>query len=71
MKNETTILVENLSVVIPVYNDEEVLQELHRRLKPVLDTIAQQYEVVLVDDGSKDHSWDEILKLREKDVRYL
>ena len=67
MKNETTILVENLSVVIPVYNDEEVLQELHRRLKPVLDTIAQQYEVVLVDDGSKDHSWDEILKLREMD----
>jgi len=66
MKEETKI-VENLSVVIPVYNDQEVLQELHRRLTPVLQNIATTYEVVLVDDGSKDHSWDEILKMREKD----
>lgn len=66
MKEETKI-VENLSVVIPVYNDQEVLQELHRRLTPVLQTIATTYEVVLVDDGSKDHSWEEIMKLREHD----
>lgn len=66
MKEETKI-VENLSVVIPVYNDQEVLQELHRRLTPVLQTIATTYEVVLVDDGSKDHSWEEIMKLRESD----
>ena len=64
---KTTATVENLSVVVPVYNDQEVLQELHRRLTPVLENVAAQYEVVLVDDGSKDHSWEEIMKLREKD----
>jgi len=66
MKEETKI-VENISVIIPVYNDQEVLQELYRRLTPVMQNIATTYEVVLVDDGSKDHSWDEIMKLREKD----
>ena len=33
-------IVENLSVVIPVYNDQEVIQELYRRLHPVLQKIA-------------------------------
>ena len=59
--------VENLSVVIPVYNDQEVIQELYRRLHPVLEEIATNYEVVLVDDGSKDDSWNEILRLRDID----
>lgn len=59
--------VDNLSVVIPVYNDQEVIQELYRRLHPVVQTLAAQYEIVLVDDGSKDGSWEEILKLREQD----
>lgn len=60
-------IVENLSVVIPVYNDQEVIQELYRRLHPVLQKIATKYEVVLVDDGSKDNSWEEIMSLRSKD----
>ena len=60
-------IVENLSVVIPVYNDQEVIQELYRRLHPVLEKIATNYEVVLVDDGSKDNSWEEIMSLRSKD----
>ena len=67
MKKAETKSVENLSVVVPVYNDQEVLQELYRRLHPVVETLATQYEIVLVDDGSKDHSWEEIMKLREKD----
>ncbi|MBR7153755.1 MAG: glycosyltransferase family 2 protein, partial [Paludibacteraceae bacterium] len=53
--------------VVPVYNDQEVLQELYRRLNPVVESLATHYEIVLVDDGSKDHSWDEIMKLREAD----
>lgn len=67
MKKAETKIVDNLSVVVPVYNDQEVLQELYRRLHPVVETLAAQYEIVLVDDGSKDHSWDEIMKLREAD----
>ena len=67
MKKAETKIVDNLSVVVPVYNDQEVLQELYRRLNPVVESLATHYEIVLVDDGSKDHSWDEIMKLREAD----
>lgn len=67
MKKAETKIVDNLSVVVPVYNDQEVLQELYRRLNPVVESLATHYEIVLVDDGSKDHSWDEIMKLREVD----
>jgi polyisoprenyl-phosphate glycosyltransferase len=43
-----------LSVVIPMYNEEEVLPILVGRLRPVLDAIGESYEVVAVDDGSTD-----------------
>lgn len=57
----------SLSIVIPVYNDQEVLAELYKRLKPVIDKLTENYEIILVDDGSKDNSWNEILRLREQD----
>ncbi|MDR2010389.1 MAG: glycosyltransferase [Bacteroidales bacterium] len=59
--------ISSLSVVIPVYNDQEVLQELYSRLKPVVDSLTDKYEILLVDDGSRDNSWFEILSLRKKD----
>lgn len=43
-----------LSVVIPVYNEEDVLPLLVQRLRPLLDGLGTDYEVVAVDDGSKD-----------------
>ncbi len=46
-----------LSVVIPVYNDQEVLLELYKRLIPELEKICKEFEVLLIDDGSKDDSW--------------
>ncbi len=48
---------ESLSVVIPIYNDQEVIPELLRRLTAVLETIVKEYEIILVDDGSRDASW--------------
>ena len=45
----------SLSVVIPVYNDEEVLPELHRRLVPVLSELAADWEIVFVDDVIGDY----------------
>ena len=47
-----------LSVVIPVFNEEEVLPRLHERLTRTLEAAALTYEVVLVDDGSRDRSWE-------------
>jgi undecaprenyl-phosphate 4-deoxy-4-formamido-L-arabinose transferase len=45
-----------LSVVIPVYNEEAVLPTLFSRLYPVLDALDLSYEIVFVNDGSKDRS---------------
>jgi undecaprenyl-phosphate 4-deoxy-4-formamido-L-arabinose transferase len=45
-----------LSVVIPVYNEAANLEALYARLGPVLDRLGRSYEVILVDDGSRDRS---------------
>ncbi len=56
----------NISIVIPVYNSEQMLFILVQKLGDVLPTIADAYEVVLVNDGSRDHSWDVIVQLSNK-----
>lgn len=56
---------QSISVVVPIYNDQEVIAELHRRLRPVLEAITDHYELILVDDGSRDRSWEEMLKVRQ------
>ena len=56
---------QSISVVVPIYNDQEVIAELHRRLRPVLEEITDRYELILVDDGSRDHSWEEMLQVRQ------
>ncbi|WP_409483345.1 glycosyltransferase family 2 protein [Arsenicicoccus dermatophilus] len=49
-------MVPELSVVIPMYNEEQVLPLLVQRLRPVLDGLGASYEVVAVDDGSRDQT---------------
>lgn len=44
------------SVVIPVYNEAEVIEETHRQLKQVMDETGEPYELIFVDDGSHDQS---------------
>ena len=46
-----------LSIVVPVYNSEQSLPLLVERLQPILATLADQYELILVNDGSRDNSW--------------
>ena len=58
---------QSLSVVVPIYNDEEVISELLRRLTVVLETIVKDYEIILVDDGSRDQSWT---KMQEERAHY-
>jgi len=57
----------SFSVVIPVYNEEETLHELHKRLTKVCKKLDRPYEIVLANDGSKDRSWEIIEELAEKD----
>jgi glycosyltransferase involved in cell wall biosynthesis len=52
-----------VSVVIPVFNSEPILRELISRLAMVLVRLTDCYEVVLVNDGSQDSSWQEITRL--------
>ncbi len=56
-----------LSITIPVYNEEQNLPILYERLKKVLDSLGKSYEIILVDDGSTDRSWEIIKELAEKD----
>jgi dolichol-phosphate mannosyltransferase len=58
------------SFVVPVYNERETLDELYRRLVPVLDGLDGPAEVVLVDDGSTDGSYELMLSLHERDDRF-
>jgi len=56
----------SISVVVPVYNSEPILPKLVSRLHPVLDSLADRYELVLVNDGSHDKSWAVIARLADE-----
>jgi glycosyltransferase involved in cell wall biosynthesis len=57
------------SIVVPVYNEIESLDELHTRLVAVLDSLGSPWEILLVDDGSTDGSTEKILGLAGGDDR--
>jgi glycosyltransferase involved in cell wall biosynthesis len=59
-----------LSIVIPVYNEEGNVPELQKAIAKVLDEHKIDAEVILVDDGSKDRSWEQIKEVAAKDPRF-
>jgi dolichol-phosphate mannosyltransferase len=61
--------VTDLSVVIPVYNEEESLPPLWAELREVLERLGRTFEVVFVDDGSRDRSAEIVRAFREADPR--
>ncbi len=58
-----------LSVVVPAYNEEEVLRPLYERLRSVLDGAGVSWEIVLVDDGSTDRTRQILEELHREDPR--
>ncbi|RMH06546.1 MAG: glycosyltransferase [Aquificota bacterium] len=58
-----------LSVVIPAYNEEENIPILYQKLKKVLDSLGREYEVIFVDDGSTDRTWEVLKTLASQDKR--
>jgi len=58
-----------ISIVAPVYNEEEVLHELYRRVHAVMEGTGETWEMVLVDDGSRDRSAEVIAELHALDER--
>lgn len=57
----------DITVVVPLYNEEESLPELHAWIKRVMEANHFTYEIIFVNDGSSDHSWDVIEDLARKD----
>src|SRR5690242_19267616 len=63
--------IRSISVVIPVYNSAVTIDRLLSRLTPVLDGAAVSHEVILVNDGSRDPSWERIVALSGCDPRVV
>ena len=58
-----------LSVILPVLNERDNLEPLHERLTEALEPMGRDWEVIYVDDGSTDGSWDVLRKLAAADER--
>ncbi len=58
-----------VSVVVPLYNEQEVIGESYRRLKEVMDGSGEDYELIFINDGSRDETWPMACKLAETDPR--
>lgn len=57
------------SIVVPLYNEELVVQETYRRLKSVMDITKENYEILFVNDGSKDKTVDIVEGICKNDER--
>jgi glycosyltransferase involved in cell wall biosynthesis len=57
----------DLSIVIPIYNEASNLQPLHRELTDALAAAGRPYEILFVDDGSTDGSFDELARIQQAD----
>ncbi|MCK5235549.1 MAG: glycosyltransferase family 2 protein [Deltaproteobacteria bacterium] len=58
---------ESVSIVIPIYNEEESIPELYKALKPVMESTDRPYELVFIDDGSTDATMEKLNELGKKD----
>ena len=56
-----------LSIVLPCYNESQVIRETHRRVSLVCQATRLPYEIIVVNDGSADGTWTELLQLTRGD----
>ena len=68
-ENESALQKPVYSIVAPVHNEEAVLHELYRRISEVMAQAGEPWELVLVDDGSRDRSAEVIAELHDNDPR--
>lgn len=57
----------NFTIIIPVYNEEDNIEPLYTLLQPVLRDVNRHFEVIFIDDGSKDGTYQALRKLHESD----
>lgn len=58
-----------VSIVIPCYNEEKNIPPLYEELTQALKNVPFEYELIMVEDGSKDNTWEELKKSAQKDKR--
>ena len=58
-----------LSVVLPIFNEEVIIPELYRRLTSALENCHESYELLFVNDGSRDNSFALLCDLADRDNR--
>ena len=66
----------NISVIIPLLNEQNSLEELTSSVSSVINDLNLKYEIILIDDGSTDNSWKNISKIcinnqHIKGIRFL
>jgi glycosyltransferase involved in cell wall biosynthesis len=59
-----------LSIIIPIYNEEESIGKLYQELRSVLDNLSCSWEIIAVDDGSKDKSYQILQGIAQKDKQF-
>jgi len=74
MKNEGNNLISDskrlyLSIVVPAKNERETLQPLYKAICGALDPLGEEYEIIFIDDGSDDDSFETLKELHEQDAR--
>ena len=67
MKNKLLNYTTDISIVIPLFNEEESLKELHSWIQNVVLNHNFSYEIIFIDDGSKDRSWKIVEELKSLD----
>lgn len=60
----------SLSLIIPVYNEEDNLERLYAEITEAMKSVSQDYEVVLTDDASKDRSWEIMKAIAARDSHW-
>ena len=59
----------DITIVSPIYNEEKLIQELISNIRAALDQLTRHYEIILVDDGSFDSSFEQALEIHRQDNR--
>jgi len=59
----------NFSIVVPIYNEEDNISELYRAITSALDGTDTNYEIIMVDDGSADGSFNALKAIAAQDQR--
>jgi glycosyltransferase involved in cell wall biosynthesis len=63
-------MIPELSIVIPLYNEEDNVEPLYRELSAALTSLGRSYEVIVVDDGSRDASFGRLREIHDRDPRW-